>query len=115
MLFCLAGVVSGLLGVGGGLMVVPLLHLVIGMPFKTAAATSNFMMGVTAIPALCAFIARGELDLGVAIPLAAGVLVGANLGAWLQSRIATPWLKGAFALLLAFTAFQMAWQGIGAW
>jgi uncharacterized membrane protein YfcA len=116
--FCLcfsAGVLSGLLGIGGGIVVVPVLHLVLGLPFKSATATSNFMMGLTAVPALCGFVSRGDLDLYVAAPLAAGVLLGASIGARIMPRIKTPVLKMGFALLLAAAAFEMARKGIGSW
>ena len=110
-----AGILSGLLGIGGGIVVVPVLHLVLGLPFKSATATSNFMMGLTAVPALCGFISRGDLDLYVAAPLAAGVLLGASIGARLMPLIKTPVLKMGFALLLAAAAFEMARKGIGSW
>lgn len=111
----LAGLLAGLLGIGGGLVVVPVLYLVLGLPFKSATATSNFMMGLTAVPALCGFVARGDLQLGLAGPLAAGVLAGATLGAWLMPRLGSRWLKLAFSLLLLVTAAEMARQGTGKW
>jgi uncharacterized membrane protein YfcA len=111
----LAGILSGLLGIGGGIVVVPVLHLVLGLPFKSATATSNFMMGLTAVPALCGFVSRGDLDLYLAAPLAAGVLLGASIGARIMPRIKTPFLKMGFALLLALAAFEMARKGIGSW
>ncbi len=111
----LAGVLSGLLGIGGGLVVVPVLHLVLGLPFKNSTATSNFMMGLTAVPALSGFVSRGQLDLGISAPLAAGVLVGATFGSWLMPKISTRWLKIIFSLLLLATAMEMARKGIGTW
>ncbi len=111
----LAGVLSGLLGIGGGLVVVPVLYLALGLGFKNAAATSNFMMGLTAVPALCGFVARGELELGIAGPLAAGVLIGATLGARIMPWIRTGWLKAGFSLVLLGTAVEMARKGIAAW
>lgn len=113
---CLAaGVLSGLLGIGGGLVVVPVLHLVLGLPFKNSTATSNFMMGLTAVPALSGFVSRGQLDLGISAPLAAGVLLGATLGSWIMPKINTRWLKIAFSLLLLLTAVEMARKGLSAW
>ena len=111
----LAGILSGLLGIGGGIVVVPVLHLILKLPFKAATATSNFMMGLTAVPALCGFVSRGQLDLAVAVPLAAGVLAGANIGAWLMPRIRTRVLKLVFAGLLSLTAVEMARRGIITW
>jgi uncharacterized membrane protein YfcA len=111
----LAGILSGLLGIGGGIVVVPVLHLVLYLPFKNATATSNFMMGLTAVPALCGFVSRGDLDLYVAAPLAAGVLLGASVGARIMPRIKTPVLKMGFAVLLALAAFEMARKGMVSW
>ncbi len=110
-----AGLTSGLLGIGGGVVVVPVLLLIFGLPFKAATATSNFMMGFTAIPALLGYIARNQLVVEVAIPLAAGVLVGAYLGAKLLPRLRVEPLKAAFAVILALTAVKMAYEGWAAW
>ena len=109
------GLLAGLLGIGGGIVMVPVLHLMLGLSFKGATATSNFMMGLTALPALLGFAGRGELDLRLAVPLAVGVLAGASLGAWSLPRIGTRVLKGAFALVLALVALEMARRGVGAW
>ncbi len=110
----IAGVLSGLLGIGGGIVVVPVLHLVLALPFKSATATSNFMMGLTAVPALCGYVSRNQLDLTVAGPLAAGVLLGAMLGARLMPRVRTPVLKFVFAAVLLVVAAEMARKGLAA-
>jgi hypothetical protein len=116
LLLCgVAGVASGLLGIGGGMLMVPILHLFLRLPFRDAAATSNFMMGVTAVPALLIYAGRGDLDLAVAAPLALGVLIGASLGAYLLARLQARWLKLAFIGLLLWTAAQMIREGVRAW
>lgn len=115
LLFVLAGFGSGMLGVGGGMLVVPVLHLFLKYPFKQAVAMSNFMMGLTVTPALLAFIQRGELDLGIAVPLAGGVWLGASVGAWLLPKVKTRLLKRLFAGLLLLVAVQMVRKGIEAW
>ncbi len=115
-LLCLvAGVMSGLFGIGGGIVMVPVLHLFLALPFKHATATSNFMMGLTAVSALCGFVARQQLDLAVSGPLAAGVVVGALAGAKLMPRLRTPLLKRIFGIVLALTAFEMARKGMTSW
>lgn len=111
----LSGILSGVLGIGGGLVVVPVLYLGLGLPFKSATATSNFMMGLTAIPALCGYLARGQLELGLAGPLAAGVLAGASLGAWSMPRIRVGRLKLGFVAVMVFTAVELCRKGISAW
>jgi len=110
-----AGVLSGLLGIGGGMMYVPILHLLLCVPFKASSATSNFLMGLIVLPALGAHAAHGHVEIGLVGPLAAGVLLGASLGAWLMPKVRTSWLQVVFALLLLGTALQLVRQGVRAW
>ena len=81
-----AGIVSALLGVGGGIVKVPLMHLVMGVPLKVATATSNLMIGVTAAASAIVYLLRGGIDPYVAGPTAVGVFVGALVG--LADRLA---------------------------
>lgn len=103
-----AGAVSGLIGVGGGFLKVPAMSLLMGLPFKVAAATSNFMIGVTAATSAYVYAARGDLDLAVAAPTVVGVYLGARLGTQLLPRIPAARLQGAFALVLAVIGSRMA-------
>ena len=103
-----AGAVSGLIGVGGGFLKVPAMSLLMGLPFKVAAATSNFMIGVTAATSAYVYAARGDLDLAVAAPTVVGVYAGARLGTRLLPRIPAARLQGAFALVLAVIGSRMA-------
>ena len=75
-----AGVVSGLLGIGGGALKVPAMNVAMGIPIKVATATSNLMIGVTAAASAGVYFMRGDIDPFVAAPVAAGVLVGATGG-----------------------------------
>jgi hypothetical protein len=79
-----------------------------GLPFKVAAATSNFMIGVTAATSAYVYAARGDLDLGVAAPTIVGVFAGAWLGTRLLPRIPAARLQGVFALVLALVGTRMA-------
>ncbi len=90
----LAGNVSGLLGVGGGIVTVPLVHLVMGAPMKVAVATSNFMLGMTAAAGAYTYLFRGDVDPRVAAPMVVGVALGAALGASLGPRIRTRMADG---------------------
>ncbi|HEX9243103.1 MAG TPA: sulfite exporter TauE/SafE family protein [Anaeromyxobacter sp.] len=104
-----AGAISGLLGVGGGLFKMPAMTLAMGMPFKVAAATSNFMIGVTAAAGAYVYFARGELDPQLAAPLVVGVFAGSLLGSTLLPRLPARRLQGAFAVILVFLGGRMAW------
>jgi uncharacterized membrane protein YfcA len=109
-----AGNVSGLLGVGGGIVTVPLVHVLMGAPMRVAVATSNFMIGITAAAGAYAYLFRGDVDPRQAAPMVVGVALGAALGASLGSRIRARWLTVAFVIVVAYVAFQMALRAAGA-
>jgi uncharacterized membrane protein YfcA len=102
-----AGIIAALLGVGGGIVKVPLMHLVMGVPLKVATATSNLMIGVTAAASAIVYLSRGEIDPYVAGPMAAGVFAGALVGSRLASRIEVRLLRLLFVGILSITAIQM--------
>jgi hypothetical protein len=108
-----AGNVSGLLGVGGGIVTVPLLHLVMVAPMRVAVATSNFMIGMTAAAGAYAYLFRGDVDATVAAPVVLGVAAGAALGARLSARLRQGWLIGLFVIVVLYVAFQMAMRAVG--
>ena len=106
-----AGAISGLLGVGGGLFKMPAMTLAMGIPFKVAAATSNFMIGVTAAAGAYVYFARGELDPQLAAPLVVGVFARRRmLGSSLLPRLPARRLQGAFAALLVLLGGRMIWN-----
>ena len=105
-----AGVMSGLLGIGGGTVQVPVLNLLGGVPIRQAIATSTFIMGLTAVANALVYQAGGLLDFRLAAAVALGVLVGARAGASLQSRIPAHGLKIFFSTLLVFTALQLLYK-----
>jgi uncharacterized protein len=108
----LAGLVSGLLGIGGGILKVPAMNLVMRLPLKTAAATSNFMIGVTAAASAGVYFVRGDIDPFVAGPVALGVLVGTQLGTRLLRRLGSRSLRRAFTVVLVVVAVQMLRRGL---
>jgi uncharacterized membrane protein YfcA len=109
----LAGIVAALLGVGGGIVKVPLMHLAMGVPMKVATATSNMMIGVTASASAVVYLLRGGIDPYVAGPTAVGVFAGAMVGSRLASRIDVHLLRLLFVGVLALTAVQMALRSLG--
>ncbi len=110
----LAGNVSGLLGVGGGIVIVPLVHLVMGAPMRVAVATSNFMIGITAAAGAYAYLFRGDVDVNVAAPVVLGVALGSAVGARWSGRIHTGWLIALFVVVMLYVAFEMAVKAVGA-
>jgi uncharacterized membrane protein YfcA len=108
----LAGILSGLLGIGGGAVKVPTMHLIMGMPMKASTATSNFMMGVTAAASAGVYFARGDVDPFIAAPVAVGVLVGAKTGSHLLGRIQSARVRWLFIGVIAVIAVQMLRKGM---
>jgi uncharacterized membrane protein YfcA len=108
-----AGNVSGLLGVGGGIVSVPIIRLVMAAPMRVAVATSNFMIGITAAAGAAAYLFRGEIDPRQAAPMVIGVTVGAALGAGIAARIRPAWLTGLFVLVVGYVAVRMALRAAG--
>jgi len=102
-----AGIVSGMLGVGGGVIKVPLMYLTMGIPFKVATATSNFMIGVTAAASAFIYYSRGDVRLLVTAPTAIGVFVGASLGTHLMRRAPSRWLALLFSSIVFYFAVMM--------
>ena len=102
-----AGVVSALLGIGGGLIKVPVMHLLMGVPLRVATATSNLMIGVTASASAIIYLVRGGVDPYVAGPTAIGVFLGATLGSRTAHRIDLRVLRILFVVVLSWTAFEM--------
>lgn len=97
----LAGAVSGTLGIGGGILKVPILNAWCGVPMRAAAATSALMIGVTAAASAPLYYARGEINPPVAAAAVLGVLLGSRAGLLAGGRARVKWLKLLMALVLA--------------
>lgn len=102
-----AGITSALLGIGGGLVKVPVMHVIMGVPLRVATATSNLMIGITASASAIIYLLRGGIDPYVASPTAIGVFLGASLGSRIAHRIHLQVLRGLFVAILLYTAWQM--------
>ena len=102
-----AGVVSALLGIGGGIIKVPLMHVGMGVPLRVATATSNLMIGITAAASAVIYLLRDEVDPYVAGPVAIGVFIGASVGSRAAHRIELRVLNLLFVAVLLWTALQM--------
>lgn len=95
-----AGSVSSLLGLGGGIMKVPALNAWCGVPMRAAAATSAFMIGVTATAGAVIYYGRGEVVPWMAASTVLGVLAGSRAGFAIGLRARARWLKLALAIIL---------------
>src|SRR5581483_7387430 len=97
-----AGGFSGLLGIGGGPIKVPVMYLFMGVPLRVATATSNFMIGVTAATSAYIYYARGDIKVPVVAPVVVGVFMGSLLGARLAPRVRVTYI---LFLLIAVTLY----------
>lgn len=111
-LMYLAGVVSGLLGIGSGALKVPAMDLAMRLPIKVSTATSNFMIGVTAAASAGVYFMRGDIDPFVAAPVATGVLIGATLGSRLLGRLQSSTIRVVFVAVLLWVSVQMLLKGV---
>jgi uncharacterized membrane protein YfcA len=108
----LAGMVSGLLGVGGGFIKVPVMYAIMEVPLGMATATSNFMVGITAAASVFVYYGRGDIHPLVVIPTALGVFVGAMLGVYVLLRLRVAWVRTGLIGLLLLMGAQMLLQGL---
>jgi uncharacterized membrane protein YfcA len=102
-----AGVTSGLLGIGGGVFKVPALNVLCGVPMKAAAATSTFMIGVTAAASAFMYFGRGQVEPRYTSAVVLGVVAGSYLGAYLNQFARGMLIKRVFAVLLVGVAVEM--------
>lgn len=110
-LMWIAGVLSGLLGIGSGAVKVLAMDRAMRIPFKVSTTTSNFMIGVTAAASAGIYLHRGYLDPGMAMPVMLGVLAGALLGARILPHAKVRTLRLVFAVAIAAVAIEMILKG----
>jgi uncharacterized protein len=107
-----AGVLSGLLGIGSGAFKVLAMDQIMRIPFKVTTATSNFMIGVTAAASVGVYLKRGYLDPALVAPVALGVLAGAFVGARLLPIAPVKLLRVVFLTAVSVIAVQMIARGL---
>jgi len=108
-----AGVLSSLLGIGGGAVKVPIMCQIMGVPIKAATATSTFMIGITTATAAMVYYGSGLVEPALVVPVALGAVVGAQVGSRMGARIRSRALRTLFQVFLVFIAAQMAWRALG--
>jgi len=110
-IMAVAGVMSGLLGIGSGALKVLAMDTAMKIPFKVSTTTSNFMIGVTAAASAVVYLQRGYMDPGIAFPVVLGVLGGAFTGAKLLTKINPSTLRIIFCIAITFVALEMIYNG----
>jgi len=105
--FC-AGFLSGLLGIGGGIVQVPVLHIIFGVPIHVAIATSLFIIIFTSSFGTATHLFLGNVLISIGILLAIGTIIGSQIGSRTAQKIERRKLRRIFAIVLAFTGIRMA-------
>ncbi|HLI69675.1 MAG TPA: TSUP family transporter [Ktedonobacteraceae bacterium] len=109
----IAGLISGLLGIGSGTFKVLALDVLMRLPIKVSTTTSNFMIGVTAAASAGIYFSRGDIPPLVAAPVALGILLGALVGARLLVRMRNQVIRLIFLLVMLVSAVEMILHGVG--
>jgi uncharacterized membrane protein YfcA len=111
-LMFVAGVLSGLLGIGSGAVKVLAMDRVMKLPFKVSTTTSNFMIGVTAAAGAGVYLSRGYIDPGLAMPVMLGVLLGSTWGARVLAAAQVRVLRWVFSGVIGALAVEMIYGGV---
>jgi uncharacterized membrane protein YfcA len=111
-LMFVAGLLSGLLGIGSGAAKVLAMDQAMRIPFKVSTTTSNFMIGVTAAASAGVYLNRGYIDPGLAMPVMLGVLMGSMLGARVLVGARTGVLRPLFSSVIVIIGFEMIYKGL---
>jgi hypothetical protein len=106
-----AGMLSGLLGIGSGAVKVLAMDLAMGLPFKVSTTTSNFMIGVTAAASAGVYLHRGYIEPGLAMPVTLGVVGGSLLGAKLLATTGSQQLRMVFRVVILALGVEMIYNG----
>jgi hypothetical protein len=111
-LMYIAGVLSGLLGIGSGAVKVLAMDKFMKLPFKVSTTTSNFMIGVTAAASAGIYLSRGYIDPLLAMPVMLGVLIGSLAGARVLSGANVKILRMVFSVVIGALAVEMIYSGL---
>ncbi|SRR6266851_1572147 len=107
-----AGTLSGLLGIGSGAVKVLAMDEAMQIPFKVSTATSNFMIGVTAVASAGVYLSRGYINPAIAMPVTIGVLLGSLLGARVLQKARVKPMRIVFAIVIALLGAEMIFNGL---
>ena len=107
----IAGLLSGMLGIGSGAYKVLAMDSCMRMPFRVSTITSNFMIGITAASGVMVYLRDGMVDPTIAGPVLIGIVPGAMFGSWLVPKIHVATLKKIFLVVILFVGLQMILKG----
>jgi uncharacterized protein len=102
------GVISSFLGVGGGVIKVPIMNLILKIPIKISAATSTYMIGITTAAGSLVYLVKGMVDYQMAAPLILGTYLGSSAGARLSTKIDAKIIKYALVIVIIYSAITIS-------
>lgn len=108
----LAGIGSGLLGIGGGIIKVSAMNSLMKIPMKVAVATSKFMIGVTAAASSTLYFLSGAVDPYYVAPVALGTIVGATFGSSIMNKFKSKFIKLLFTAVAGYLSIRMILKGL---
>lgn len=106
----LGGAMSGLFGLGGGIVQVPVMNIICKVPMKAATATSNFMIGLSACASVIILFKEGYVLNELAVFMVIGVVIGGILGMKFLNKTKNHTLQAIFSFLLMIVSFKMIWS-----
>ena len=104
------GIIAALVGIGGGVILVPVLYLVIGLPLTTSRGTSSLMIGFSAAAAAAVYLLKGEIDFKIASGVIMGIILGGKLGGYLGTMAKPLVVKILFFIIMLYLAFKLSSQ-----
>ncbi len=106
------GTLGALIGVGGGIIIIPLMFVVFGLPLATARGTSSFLIGVSTSVAVAVYLLSDQIDMNIVPPLLVGTIIGGKAGGYLGTLARPKAVQMLFVLLLLYLAGRFIYQAV---
>ncbi len=111
----LIGCIAGLVGVGGGVFLVPLLYLVIGCPLATARGTTSLIISISAAAAAAVYFLHDAIDFSIAAPVVFGILIGGRVGGFLGRSARPIVIRILFFVVMLYLAYRLGLKSMEHW
>ena len=108
----IAGLLSGLLGIGSGVFKVLAMDNVMKMPIKVSTTTSNFMIGVTAAASAFIYLVKGYINPFITLPVIIGIVIGAFIGTKILFKATNRYIKTIFIIVIFALSIEMILRGL---